>query len=345
MSFGAGRVIANPVLATAAASQRASAATRAGRPHGRPAAADNPQTLSRMRCTMAPAEPIAADAAAPAPHFIDTPLRDATAWLAAFDQLDIPVLAATADAVEEWRANEDAVDAHLLADSMAADPLMTLKLLRHVAMLRRSRDRDRDQSDAETATEALVMLGITPFFRDFGPQPTVEARLADQPEALAGLRKVLRRSHRAARFALGFAVHRGDHDAAQIHQAALLHDFAEVLLWAHAPTLARTLLRWQRADPDRRSAEAQRTLLHVDLSDLQQALMKAWHLPALLVQISDDHASQLAQVRNVQLAIRLARHNAMGWDNAALPDDIDEIAALLNLGTQPTLNLLHDLDQ
>ena len=26
-------------------------------------------------------------------------------------------------------------------------------------------------------------------------------------------------------------------------------------------------------------------------------------------------------------------------------DDVDEIAALLNLGTQPTLNLLHDLDQ
>ena len=292
---------------------------------------------------MVPAEPIAVGAASPAPLFIDTPLRDATAWLVAFDRLDIPVLAATADAVEAWRANEDAVDAHRLADSMASDPLMTLKLLRHVAVLRRGRD--RDQSDAETATEALVMLGITPFFRDFGPQPTVEARLADQPEALAGLHKVLRRSHRAARFALGFAVHRGDRDAAQIHQAALLHDFAEMLLWAHAPSLALTLLRCQLAEPDRRSAEAQRTLLQVDLSDLQQSLMKAWRLPALLVQISDDHASHLAQVRNVQLAIRLARHSAMGWDNAALPDDVDEIAALLNLGTQPTLNLLHDLDQ
>ena len=290
---------------------------------------------------MAPAELIAAGAASPAPVFIDTPLRDDAAWVAAFDQLDIPVLAATAEEIEEWRANEDAVDAHLLADCMAADPLMTLKLLRHVAVLRRG----RDQSDAETATEALVMLGITPFFRDFGPQPTVEARLADQPDALAGLRKVLRRSHRAARFALGFAVHRGDHDAALIHEAALLHDFAEMLLWAHAPTLALTLLRQQQAEPGLRSADAQRTLLHVDLSDLQQSLMKAWRLPPLLVQISDDHASHLAQVRNVQLAIRLARHSAQGWDNAALPEDVDEIAALLNLGIQPTLNLLHDLDQ
>ena len=275
------------------------------------------------------------------PAFIQTPLRDPAAWAAAFDRLDIPVLAATADAIEEWRANEDAVDAHLLAQSLDSDPLMTLKLLRHVAVLRKG----RDQSDAETATEALVMLGITPFFRAFGPQPTVEALLACQPEALEGLRQVLRRSHRAARFALGFAVHRGDHDAALIHEAALLHDFAEMLLWAHAPALALALRRRQQAEPTLRSADAQRTLLHVDLSDLQQLLMKTWRLPQLLVQISDDHASHLAQVRNVQLAIRLARHSAMGWDNAALPDDVDEIAALLNLGTQPTLNLLHDLDQ
>lgn len=290
---------------------------------------------------MAPAEPIATGAALPAPVFIHTPLRDDAAWVAAFDRLDIPVLASTAEAIEEWRANEDAADAHLLAESLDTDPLMTLKLLRHVAMLRRG----RDQSDAETATEALVMLGITPFFRDFGPQPTVEARLADQPDALAGLRQVLRRAHRAARFALGFAVHRGDHDAALIHEAALLHDFAEMLLWVHAPALALLLLRRQQAEPELRSAEAQRTLLHVDLSDLQQALMKTWRLPQLLVQISDDRASHLAQVRNVQLAIRLARHSAQGWDNAALPDDVDEIAALLNLGVQPTLNLLHDLDQ
>ena len=35
------------------------------------------------------------------------------------------------------------------------------------------------------------------------------------------------------------------------------------------------------------------------------------------------------------LAVRLARHTAGGWDNAALPDDIADIAALLNLRTAP----------
>jgi HD-like signal output (HDOD) protein len=276
----------------------------------------------------------------PQAPFISTPLRDVSAWVAAFDAREIPVLSATANALDDLRSNEDAVDAHLLADCMQSDPLMTLKLLRHVAMLRRG----RGQADAETATEALVMLGITPFFRDFGPQPTVEDRLAGQPAALLGLRQVLRRAHRAARFALGFAVHRGDHDAMLIHEAALLHDFAELLLWAHAPSLALEIARSQQADPALRSADAQQKLLNTPLADVQQALMKAWHLPELLVKISDDHASQHPQVRNVQLALRVARHSSRGWDNAALPDDVDDVADLLNLGTTPTLTLLHDLD-
>ena len=174
---------------------------------------------------------------------------------------------------------------------------------------------------------------------------TLEGALAGNGPALLGLRQVMRRAHRAARFALAFAVHRQDHDAAVIHEAALLHDFAEMLLWAHAPSLGLEVARLQQATPDMRSADAQRLVLNVDLADLQQALMKNWRLPPLLVQITDDHASHLTQVRNVQLAMRVARHTARGWDNPALPDDVDEIAHLLNLGTEPTLNLLHDLDQ
>jgi len=273
------------------------------------------------------------------PPFITTPLRDVGAWAAAFDGREISVLAATANALEDLRCNEDAVDAHLLAEGMQSDPLITLKLLRHVALLRRG----RGQADAETAVEALVMLGITPFFRDFGPQPTVEDRLAGQPMALLGLRQVLRRAHRAARFALGFAVHRGDHDASLIHEAALLHDFAELLLWTHAPALALQISARQQADAQLRSADAQQAVLNTDLASLQQALMAQWRLPELLVKISSDQASHHPQVRNVQLAVRVARHSSAGWDNPALPDDVDEIAALLNLGTIPTLTLLHDL--
>lgn len=266
--------------------------------------------------------------------------RDVEGWVASWRHAEIPVLAETALHLEALREREDMVDARLLAECIAADPLMCLKLLVHVSTHRSA----RRVTDAETATAALVLMGIGPFFRHFGPQPTIETHLGGQPQALAGLQAVLRRARRAAGFALGFAVHRMDHDAEVIHEAALLHDFAEMLLWCHAPDLALRIAEAQHADPSLRSAAAQLSALNVQLADVQQALMRAWHLPELLVRISDDHHADSAQVRNVVLAIRLARHTATGWDNAALPDDVRDIAALLNLGHEPTINLLRELD-
>lgn len=269
------------------------------------------------------------------------PLRDVSAWAAHFMRAEIPVLADTADTLEALRTNEDAVDANLLGETIAGDPLMSLKVLAHVST-HRSR---RHVTDAETVTAALVMLGISPFFRAFGPQPTVEERLQDCADALTGLHAVLRRAERAAKFALGFAVHRMDQDAAVIHQAALLHDFAEMLLWCHAPALALQIAELQRSDPALRSNVAQRQVLNIELADLQQVLMRAWRLPEMLVHITDDKHARSPQVRNVVLAIRLARHSARGWDNPALPDDYTEIAALLNLGIEPTIKLVQQLDE
>ena len=273
--------------------------------------------------------------------FITSPLRDVNAWATAMHSLPIPVQAETAMSVNALRANEDAVDARLLSETLSADPLMTLALLRHVAAQRGS----RCVTDAETVTEAVVLLGITPFFQAFQDLPTIEARLADQPLALHGLKAVLRRADRAARFALGFAVHRMDHDAAVIHEAALLHDFAEMLLWAHAPSLALEVQRLLQSEPGMRSVLAQRAVLRVSLPELQQTLMQRWHLPELLVQItSDEQATNSRQMRNVQLAIRVARHSSQGWDNPALPEDMSELGLLLNLSTPHVQQLLIELD-
>lgn len=273
--------------------------------------------------------------------FISQAPADQQGWACLFRAESLPVLRATAVKLEDVRLREDDIDARTLAEMISADPLMTLKLLAHVGQLRRR----RADSDAETVTAALVLMGISPFFRAFGPQRTVEQLLAGQPEALEGFQAVLRRAHRAANFALGFAVHRHDQDAAVLHEAALLHDFAEMLLWLSAPQLALEIARRQRADSTLRSADVQRALLNIELVDLQHELMTAWHLPSLLVQITNHHEHRdSAQVRNVLLAIQVARHTSRGWDNAAIPDDLREISSLLHLGVDPTLKLLQEID-
>jgi HD-like signal output (HDOD) protein len=266
--------------------------------------------------------------------------RDVHGWVRWFQQREIPILESTAAAIEEMRLIEDDVDARMISEVVGRDPLMTLKLLVHAS----TQGASRRLTDAETVVEALVLMGITPFFRAFGPQPTVEAHLADHPEALAGLRHVLQRADRAARFAASFAIHRADHDAVVLHEAAQLHDFTEMLLWLHAPELALELQRRQRADSTLRSSTAQRDVLNAELNDIQHVLMKLWHLPEILVRITDDSHAETSQVRNVLLAIRVARHTMDGWDNAAVPDDLRDVAALLQLGIEPTRQLLLDID-
>jgi HD-like signal output (HDOD) protein len=272
---------------------------------------------------------------------IDHPLRDLSAWLAHFRSAPIPVLDETAAVVRELASNEDAVDAHLLSETIARDPLMTLKLLAHVGGM------SRRETGVETVVGALVLLGIGPFFRHFGELPTISQALlttTHAAEALAGLQAVLDRSHRAGRFAIAFAAHRMDPDAAVIHEATLLHGFTELLLWCHAPALALEIARRQRADASLRSALVQESVLGVTLGELQQALMKAWRLPALLIRLDDELHADSPQVKNVVLAVRLARHTAQGWEDAALPDDVAEIAELLQLGMASTLKLLQEVD-
>jgi HD-like signal output (HDOD) protein len=272
-------------------------------------------------------------------RLLQEPLPDLAAWTAHFRDFDIPVLAETAAALEALRAKEDEVDANGIGEMISSDPLMTLKVLAHC-----STNRARSViTDSETVTAALMLMGISPFFRSFDPQPVVEERLAGYPEALDGLRAVMSRAHRAANFALGFAVHRMDPDAAVIHAGTLLHEFGDLLLWCEAPALALQILESQRRDPSLRSKDAQRAFLNIELADLQRALMKAWRLPELLRRIGDERETQHAGVRSVRLAARLARHSAHGWHNPAIPDDIDEIAALLNLSTLATLQFVRQI--
>ncbi len=252
------------------------------------------------------------------------------AWVRYFGQAEIPVLESTVQSLAQLREDEDNVDAHTLADIVLSDPLMTLRLLVYMARNRPA----RLVTDAESVTSALLLTDVPPLLRHFADMTTVEQQLCEIPTALHGLHRVLRRAHRAARFAAGIAVLRKDGDAEMIHQAALLHEFAEALLWCQAPRLAIELFVRQRRDPTLRSAAVQREVLNIELVDLQQALMRMWKLPELLQWVSDDRHAERSQVRNVALATALARHSQDSWDNPALPDDFVALAELLNVSAE-----------
>jgi len=303
--------------------------------HGRPEDTRPMQTPSQPGAL--PASPVSVE---PMVH-LNEPLPDLASWIRYFLHTDIPVLLETSDALEVLRAKEEDVDAGILAELVDNDPFMTMKVLAYVASLRRN----KEGTQTETVVSALVMMGVAPFFRNFGLQPTVQDYLRGQPAALDALLALIKRAHRAAHFATGFAVHRADTDVAVIREAAFLHDFAEMLMFCYAPELEMEIRAMQRANPSLRTNSLQRFVFNIDLNDLRQSLMLHWGFPELLVRISDGRHAEHPSVRNVLLAVRLARHTESGWDNAALPDDIEEIAQLLNATPRVARGFVYKIDQ
>lgn len=278
---------------------------------------------------------------------IQQPLPSLAAWVEAFANADIPILPESAAEIALLRELEEArgdLDAHTIAQSLESDPLTTLKVLAHV-----SRYCTRlSVEPPETLVGALVMLGVGPFFRAFAHPLDVETCLSHRLEAIEGLGRVVNRSRRAAHFALGFALKRQDQDVIVIQEAALLHAFAEMLLWCHAPTLMLEVTQQLKDDHTLRSAAVQHAVLGVRIDDLAQELMRRWQLPDLLIHCSDERLANDPRVRTVTLAVRVARHTQHGWDDphcqAALPDDARDVGLLLNIAPEAAHRLIRGLD-
>lgn len=248
-------------------------------------------------------------------------------WLARLSAADIPVLKQTARALDALRQDEDAMSPRAVADVIATDPMLTVKLLRHLQQHKR-----RSQtSEVILVEQALLMLGMENFFNKVPAAPTVQQLLATRTEALVNLLHVVHRSHRASEYARDWAIRLNNLHYEDVRIAALLHDLAEILLWCYSPAEMLKIRAMQQQDKALRSRAVQEQVLGFALADLQKALVREWGLPELLLTLMDENNAAMPQVRCVMLAVNLARHSANGWNDAALPDDYRDLGALLRI--------------
>lgn len=268
---------------------------------------------------------------------LNHPLQDLESWVLYFSSAEMPILRHTARRLEEARQNIDRVSGRDVARIVLQDPLMAVRVLAYIQTFRGKHLR----SDITTIASAVMMLGIEPFFSKFENPVTIEADLKDEPQALLGLMQVIRRAQRASDYAHEWALIRHDINEEEVMLAALLHDLAEILLWCFAPKLAIEIRNRQQADKTLRSAVAQEQVLGIKLVDLQLALCNSWHLPELLKTLMDDAHAEQPRVRNVTLAVNLARHSVVGWEDAALPDDFEAIEKLLHISHETLMSRLH----
>ncbi|MBK7898809.1 MAG: HDOD domain-containing protein [Azonexus sp.] len=262
---------------------------------------------------------------------LDHPLQDLEAWLLLFSGNSLPVLRQTKRQIQAMRADLDGVDGRKLARVILQDPIMTVRVLAYIQPITGK----ALHRDITTIAGAVLMAGIEPFFNRFQDMPTIEGMLADEdPQALLAVLQTIRRAQRAADYADSWAHWRHDKNPEEVRIAALLHDLAEILVGCFAPRLLLRMRSRLVALPGLRSAVAQSDVLGFTFLEIQMALCGVWHLPELLKElIDDDNAGQL-RVKNVTLAVRLARHSAKGWNDPALPDDLQEIADLVHLSRE-----------
>jgi HD-like signal output (HDOD) protein len=260
-------------------------------------------------------------------------------WVAALDVAQLPVLTRTVTELAALREREEGITTRHVADVVLHDPIMTVKVLQYLGQHRTR----RQSQDITTIANALMMLGLSPFFAHFSEQITLAERLAGKGLALEGALAVARRARRAALYALDWARLRFDVNPEEVMVAALLHDLAEIMLWCHAPELALEIRARQRRDRTLRSDAVQLRVLGFRLIDLQLELVRAWDLPELLHTLLDASHAANSRVVNVALATALARHASNGWDDSALPHDYRALCRFLNMPYRAVMQRVADL--
>jgi HD-like signal output (HDOD) protein len=257
-------------------------------------------------------------------------------WVDFLSRADIPVLKQTARELATLHEDENRLSARGAAQIIVVDPMMTIKLLRYL----QAHKHRRQEHEVVLVEQALIMLGVESFYNKIPPQPLVQDAMQGELAALVQLLHVIHRSHRASEYAFDWAVRLSDLHYEEVRIAALLHDLAEMLMWCFAPKQMLSIHAMQQQDKTLRTRAAQELVFGFSLFDMQKRLVKEWSLPELLLTLMDDANSNHSRVRNVVLAVNLARHSANGWDDAALPDDYTDIAALLRMTPEQVMVML-----
>lgn len=263
-------------------------------------------------------------------------INDAIAWLKQLRKVSIPVLRQTARELARLKLDEENISARAISSAVLNDPFMVFKVLSYA----NSHSSKRQLQDIVEVEQAIIMMGTSNFYRDLTPDLLIDERLKSNLPALTHLLRLIKRAHRAAYYAADWAALRKDLHSEEIWIAALLHDFAEMLMWCFAPDKMNTIHEMQKNDKTLRTKTAQEQVLGFQIKDLHRELTTVHSMPPLLSQLMGDVKVMDYRAKNVSLAVNLARHSANGWDDAALPDDYKDIAEFLHVDVERVLFLI-----
>ncbi|MBU1689780.1 MAG: HDOD domain-containing protein [Gammaproteobacteria bacterium] len=257
-------------------------------------------------------------------------------WVEELKSWDMPVLQRSVRELGKLAGRVEQITAGEIADVVLRDPLMTLKVLRLVNGMSRS----RLSNEITTVEHAVMMLGVGPCFNRLANLKAVEESLKTFDGALPGLLQTLSRAHHAAWQARDWANSRADMKSEEVYIGALLYDMGEILLWAYAPEQALQIRKLARRNKIS-LAQAQKEILGFDVRELQLAIAEAWRLPELMQAFMHCGNTVQPRILGVTLAASVARLAETGWHDSALLATYEVIAEMLHMHLDEVVHIVH----
>jgi HD-like signal output (HDOD) protein len=258
------------------------------------------------------------------------------AWIKLAANEPLPQMRTTSRALRRLARFNDP-DLSQIVGVIRQDCGFSIQLFRRLSELKT----ERQVSEVTTLERAVVMIGSGRVLSLVDELPVVEELLAG--DRLAGYMKVVTRSYHAARQALDWARVRGDGVPQEVGLAALMYDFAELVLWRFGEEVMLKLEQVSVMDSfDEAGQEKQEIeVLGFTMQTLGRELAKRWQLPSLvhtcLIPISALEPRTLGPI----FAAKLARAAQHGWYHPAVLELVDMAGDYLDMSAAEGATRVH----
>lgn len=262
-------------------------------------------------------------------------MKSMAEWLDELKTWDIPVMRRSIVELDKLSKKADQVTPGEIAALVLHDPLLTLKILRLVNNLSRS----RLSNEITTIEHAVMMLGVGPCFNRLQNLQAVEDCMRDS-NALPELMKFFSKARFAGWLARDCAIFRADMKAEEVYIGAQLYDLGWIVLWTFAPELMMKVMaqaKRNRVTLDQVAGE----LLGFDVREFQFALAEVWNLPELMQAFMHSESASKPRVLGVIIAASIARHAEAGWHGNELLADYEVLANLLHIPFDDAITMIH----
>ncbi len=259
--------------------------------------------------------------------------NDLDHWASRLGELNLPAMALTMQRVPQLLDSPNTTNADYQR-IISRDPGFTLAIFKSF-----SQHKFAPKEPPSNLAHAIAMLGL-------GPLEDSSKTLSILKETVNGrarheLYDCYSRAAHAAWYAYSLARYCNDNNPEEMAIAALLHELAEMMLWAHAKDKMQSITLLQERGKLREQAALD--TLGFTLDELTAALAKQWRLPTLARETLELSGAFQTRSLGVMICTNLAQESAKSWESDETLELIEIAAEYQKRDYNKTVAAIHSV--